>query len=142
MPNMKVENKLVDISLRSALEKQGYKLTPERQHGETGVDILATKNSEQIHIEVIGYKLKGETRSKDFFEVFFRAVSRLNDGAKKCVIALPCQWKKGFSRRVANYKIAWERIGKAFPEVEIWFVDVDMQSYEIMKWCDCLKQFP
>ena len=48
------------------LEKDGYSLSRERRHGETGVDIIARKGTEEIHIEVIGYKSSGPARAKDF----------------------------------------------------------------------------
>ena len=75
--------------LRTILSNEGYQLSPMRNHGETGVDIIAKKDNQKLHIEVIGYKRHGSTRAKDFYEVFFRSISRLKDGAIRCVIAMP-----------------------------------------------------
>ncbi|MCH8907529.1 MAG: hypothetical protein IH840_10605 [Candidatus Heimdallarchaeota archaeon] len=95
---------------------------------------LSSKNNEDLHIEVIGYKKTGPARAKDFYEIFFRAVSRLNNGAQNCVIALPKQFGVGLPARAGQHRVAWERIGEAFPELEIWLVDVDKGSYKKTSW--------
>ena len=77
-----------DDCFRSILSHEGFNLTPKRAYGQTGVDIVARKEEHAYHIEVIGYKQAGPARAKDFYESFFRAVSRLNDGAKHVVLAL------------------------------------------------------
>lgn len=129
-----IKNSECESCLRELLIDDGFKLSPQRASGETGVDILAFKNNEDWHIEVIGYKKSGPARAKDFYEVFFRAVSRLNDGAQNCVIALPKQFGVGLPARAGHHRVAWERIGKAFPELEFWLVDVDKGSYEKTSW--------
>ncbi len=88
-----------------------------------------TAGGAEIHIEVIGYKSSGPVRAKDFYESFFRAVSRLSDGADRCVIALPHLFKKGLPARAGQHGEAWRRLGDAFPELEIWLVNVDEDSY-------------
>ena len=134
-----IKNKEVEKSLRHILESEGYKLEiPERKYGETGVDIIASKDGEEWHIEVIGYKKSPPARSKDFYEVFFRSISRLKDGAKNVVIALPERFRKGLPQRVQQYGIAWQRIGTAFPELEIWFVDIENNKLKKTKWSDCM----
>ncbi len=100
---------------------------------------MATKDRETFHIEVIGYKSSGPARARDFYEVFFRAVSRLNDGAKHCVIALPKQAERGLPQRAKQHKIAWKRIGDAFPELEIWLIDVEKKTYKKTRWKSWLK---
>lgn len=113
-------NKDVEKALRYFLQDNGYKLEiPERKFGETGVDIIASKDGEKWHIEVIGFKESPPARSKDFYEVFFRAISRLKDGAGHIVIALPDRFRNGLPQRVRQYGIGWQRIGNAFPELEI-----------------------
>jgi hypothetical protein len=47
-----VKNKDVEKSLRERLEAEGYTLNEPKDHGETGVDILATKDEEAFHINV------------------------------------------------------------------------------------------
>lgn len=129
-----VKNSECESCLRKLLINEGFKLSLQRASGETGVDILASKNNEDLHIEVIGYKKTGPARAKDFYEIFFRAVSRLNNGAQNCVIALPKQFGVGLPARAGQHRVAWERIGKAFPELEIWLVDVDKGSYKKTSW--------
>lgn len=118
---------------------EGFKLSPQLGNGELGVDIIASKRTIRYHIEVIGYKKSGPARSRDFYEVFFRAISRLNDGANKLVIALPIQFRVGFPSRVNQYRIGWERISKVIPELSIWFVDNEKHYYERTTWRKCLK---
>jgi len=133
MPSV-VKNADAERCLRGILRSQGYELSPERQFGETGVDIIARGHDDTFHIEVIGYKSSGPARAKDFYESFFRAVSRLKDGAERCVIAMPCNAKRGLPARARQYGQAWTRIGDAFPELEIWLIDVDDESLERSTW--------
>lgn len=129
-----VKNEDAEKCLRELLKAEGYELNEPKKQGETGVDILATKGEETFHIEVIGYKSSGPERAKDFYQVFFRAVSRLNEGATHCVIAIPKQAAKGLPLRAQQHRIAWERIEKTFPELEIWLVDVENRTYERTGW--------
>lgn len=115
MPSL-VPNSAVEDVLRGILKKDGCSLSPKRSMGQTGVDIVATKGNESWHIECIGYKSSGPARAKDFYESFFRIVSRLNDGAKHLIIALAIQAKVGLPARARQHQIAWNRIAEAFPE--------------------------
>lgn len=133
MPSI-VKNADAENCLRSTLQSEGYELSPERQYGETGVDVIARRGTDTFHIEVIGYKKSGPARAKDFYESFFRAVSRLKDGARKCVIAMPINAKRGLPARANHYGEAWIRIGRAFPELEIWLIDVEKKTIERSKW--------
>src|SRR5712692_4505486 len=72
-----VSSKEVEAVLRSLLETQGYRVSAERGYGETGTDIVAEKGTEVLHIEAIAFKSSPPARSKDFYEAFFRAVSRI-----------------------------------------------------------------
>lgn len=38
--------------------------------------------------------------------------------------------------RAKQYGVAWKRIGDAFPELEVWLVDVQGKKYEVHKWND------
>lgn len=133
MPS-KVSNADVEDCLRRRLIDEGYSLTPKRSHGQTGVDILASNGHERYHIEVVGYKDSGPARAKDFFEAFFRAVSRLNDDATHCVIALSALAEAGLPARAGQHRRAWLRIAGAFPELEIWLVDTTTQKYRRTTW--------
>ncbi|MDP3999257.1 MAG: hypothetical protein Q8P76_01520 [bacterium] len=137
-----VSNQKTEAALRDSLEKKGgFKLSRQLKNGETGPDIIAIENnSKEFYIEVIGYKKSPPARSRDFYTVFFGAISRIKDGAKHCVIALPDLFEIGLPARVRQYgRLAWQRIGQAFPELEIWLVDVDKKEYKKTKWNDWLK---
>ena len=135
-----ITNPGTENCLRKLLKKEGYTLSDAKACGETGTDIIAIRNNEELYIEVIGYKNKGPSRAKDFYEVFFRAVSRLNNkNCKHCIIALPVNFKIGLPQRVKQHEVAWHRIGKAFPELEIWLVDTINNRYCKTLWEDWLK---
>ena len=123
---------------RDCLAAEGFVLSPPRANGQTGVDILAKKGGESWHVEVIGYKKAGPSRAKDFYEAFFRATSRLNDGAKHCVIALASEARVGLPARARQHAEAWKRLGRAFPELEIWLVDVSDRKYSRHNWLEWL----
>lgn len=125
-----VSNADVETCLREILTGEGFRLNSPRAHGQTGVDIIATnKDSETYHIEVVGYKAAGPARAKDFFEGFFRAISRLNDNAKHCVLAVSHLAATGLPARARQHRVAWLRIADAFPELEVWLVNVEQRAY-------------
>jgi len=138
MPSL-INSADTEAVLRALLTNEGFNLTNVRMNGETGVDILATRGDETIHIEVIAFKSSGPARSRDFFQAFFRAVSRIEDGATRCVIALPSRWENGLPVRAKQYGTAWTRIGNAFPELEIWCVQCKSPNYTVTKWNDWLS---
>ena len=138
MPSI-TKSSATEKTLRSLLTREGYHLSKTRLNGETGVDILATRSNRDIHVEVIGFKSSPPARSRDFMQSFFRAVSRIKDGASRCVIALPSRWKNGLPQRARQYGSAWRRIGRAFPELEIWLVDSAERTYSESKWNDWLS---
>src|SRR4030042_1111681 len=130
-----VTNTEAENCLRELLKKEGYKLSSKRGLGKLGSDIKATKNSEDWYIEVIGFKEQGPERVKDFYEAFFQVISRLNNkDCKHCIIAMPESSRKSLPIRAKIYKVAWERIAKAFPELEIWLVDVENKKYQRTPW--------
>ncbi len=129
-----LSNENVEDCLRQILQGEGYALSPKKTRGETGVDILATKDSQQYHIEVIGFKSSPSARAYDFYQIFFRAVSRLNQDAKHCIIGLPKRFEDGLPARASQHRTAWERIGRAFPELEIWLIDTDAKMYRRTSW--------
>lgn len=130
-----ISNVDAERCLRACLEAEGYKLSSPRKNGETGVDLIAQKGNKRHYIEVIGFKKSPPARSKDFYEIFFRAVSRLKDGAKSIVIALPERFGNGLNQRASQYGEAWKRIGDAFPELEIWLVNCEQPySYKRTTW--------
>lgn len=120
--------------VRAELERRGYALSAERGFGETGTDIIAQRNNEALHIEAIAFKKSPPARAKDFYESFFRAVSRLDAKATRCIIALPSRFRMGLPQRAKAIGPAWRRIGNAFPELEIWLVDVSLHVIKETKW--------
>ena len=127
----------VESVLRRLLPQQGYVLhNLPRGRGETGADIIAKKHGRITAIECIGFQEVPPLRSKQFYEAFFRAVSRLNDGAHECIMALPMRFGRGMNRRARHYGVAWKRIAEAFPELQIWLVDTDRWAYEAHHWGD------
>jgi len=139
MPSI-VTSEATEKALRELLANEGYVLSEIRAYGETGTDILARKGGEKICIEVIGYKKSPPARAKDFFESFFRAISRIKDGPGNCVIALPSQFRVGLPARAKQYGEAWTRIGNAFPELEIWLIDTQARSRTLTRWNDWLSK--
>jgi hypothetical protein len=137
MPSL-IQNALVEAALRQALLRDGYVLSPQRSHGQTGVDIIAKSADEAWYIECIGYKRSPPARAKDFYESFFRVTSRLNDGATHLVIALASRAKLGLPARARQHRVAWERIAATFPELEIWLVNVEQQTYSRHTWREWL----
>ncbi len=139
---MAIANQNVENALRLCLVAEGYTLSTMRKNGETGVDVLAEKPGEELFIEVIGFKDSPPARSKDFYEVFFRAISRLNDGATRLVIALPERFSWGLRQRAAVYGPAWARLGATFPELEVWLVNHNDPSYRRTTWAEWLPPNP
>jgi len=140
---LSVSSEKVENVLRKLLPQEGYVLkNPPRRWGETGADILAQKEGSRTAIECIGFQDVPPLRSKQFYEAFFRAISRLKTGAKKCVIALPERFGRGMGRRARQYGVAWSRIAQAFPELEIWLVDTNKCGYISTKWGDWPTEKP
>ncbi|MFC2159986.1 hypothetical protein ACFLQS_04655, partial [Actinomycetota bacterium] len=72
---------------------------------------------------------------KDFYEIFFKSLSRLNNkDCDHCIIAIPESLRKFLYIRAKIYKVAWERITEAFPELEIWLVDIENKKYQKTSW--------
>lgn len=134
-----VTNQKTEKTLRRILQNEGHALNTLRKYGETGVDILAPRRRTKLFIEVIGHKSRAPARSKDFYESFFRAVSRVNEAAARCIIAMPSLVARGLPQRARHYGGAWKRIGESFPELEIWPVDTKAKTFSATRWNDWLK---
>jgi|SRR5208283_4391065 len=129
-----ISAKDVETVLRATLAREGYEISKERGYGETGTDIVAQRGSENLHIEAVAFKQSPPARAKDFYEVFFRAVSRLQNAATLCVIALPSRFGMGLRQRAKAIGPAWRRIGHSFPELEIWLVNTTEGSIKRTDW--------
>jgi hypothetical protein len=136
-----VANESVVDALRAVLQRQGYKVSPKRPFGAQGADVVADKNDEKLVAEVIGYKSAGPSRRSDFAVAFWVAIGRVDEypGAK-VAIALPSQFERGLGARLDSRRGAWERVGKAFPELEIWLVDVVNQNFKRCPWIQFLSE--
>jgi hypothetical protein len=134
MPSI-ITNIETENCLRELLKKEGYKLSNKTGLDKLGSDIKATKNSQDWHIEVIGFEESSLERVKDFYQAFFQSISRLNNkDCRHCIIAMPARSRKSLPIRAKIYKVAWERIAKVFPELEIWLVDVENKKYQRTSW--------
>jgi hypothetical protein len=129
-----ISAKDVETVLRAALTREGYEISKQRGCGETGTDIIAHRGSENLHIEAVAFKQSPPARAKDFYEVFFRAVSRLQNAATLCVIALPSRFGMGLAQRAKAIGPAWCRSGDSFPELKIWLVDTIEGSIKRTDW--------
>ena len=129
-------NEETEDTLRVFLQSRNFVLSPKlKVSGENGTDIIASKPGHPTyHIEVIGYKRSSPARSRDFYEAFFRCLSRLKIGADKVVLACPFSFSLGLEQRVKNIGDAWLRLGKCFPELELWFVDPKGTSISYGSW--------
>ena len=134
---LSVKGEQVESILRKLLPRQGYKLLNKpRKWGETGADIIAQKGDIRVSIECIGFQEVPPLRSKQFYEGFFRTISRLKNGATRCMLALPIRFKNGMNQHARHYGEAWNRIGNAFQELEVGFVDIEENAYEEHRWND------
>jgi len=130
----------VERALRKRLVGEGYALNKRLPSGALGADVIARRGNEAIFIEVIGFDTSPPRRSKDFYESFFRAVSRLNnEGATSVVIALPSRFARGLKQRANHYGVAWGRIANAFPELSIWLIDTEGEMYQRHSWGEWLE---
>lgn len=130
----------VDEAVRQVLVADGFQVSESKANGETGVDLLATRPGKTWHIETIAYKVAPWQRSYDFYASFFRAMSRLKDGATSIAIALPADFGTGLAQRASHYGEGWRRIGDAFPELEIWLVDCATPTITRSSWSSWLQK--
>lgn len=131
-------NSEVEAELIKYLIENKYKISESKTNGQTGEDLIATKGDEILIFEIIGYKKSAPARSKDFYEVFFRAISRIDKFTNcKIIIALPFQFSVGMKQRQEHYGKSWYKLGETFPELEIWYIDINSISRH--SWNDPLK---
>jgi hypothetical protein len=131
----------IENFLRELLKSKGYKLSSKKGLGKLGPDIKATRGKKDWYIEIIGFDQSGPERVEEFYNAFFRSVSRLNNrDCKHIVIAMPEESRKSLPIRAKIYEVAWKRIAKVFPELEIWLVDIVNQKYQKTSWIYWLKR--
>jgi hypothetical protein len=132
-----IEAKQVDQVIRRYLQEKGCMLSYPKKSGETGVDITATCGKSTWLIEVIGFQSHPPTRSREFYEAFFRVISR-DKGNPDDVLAigLPKRFKDGMRQRKKQYAGAWLKLGRAFPTLRLWYVDTENSKVEEYPWSD------
>lgn len=132
-----VEAKQVEQVIRNYLERKGCMLSYPKKSGETGVDIIATRGDSTWLVEVIGFQSHPPTRSREFYEAFFRVISRDKGNPDDILaIGLPKRFKNGIRQRKSQYAVAWPKLGKAFPNLQLWYVDIESGTVEEYPWSD------
>jgi len=130
-----VQAKDVEQLVRRHLKEEGCTLSLPKKRGETGADITARCGKSTRFVEVIGFQSHPPTRSREFYEAFFRVISRDRDNPDDAlVLALPKRFKDGMRQRKQQYPIAWEKLGKAFPNLRFWYVDTQSNIVEEYPW--------
>jgi hypothetical protein len=103
-------------------------------NGQLGPDWIWRDGLILYHFEAIAFSdrtatgtLKRGKNQADFWKAFSQAISRLNPASRwgsadRIVIAVPSEFLAGWSSRVGQIgRAVWDRIGLAFPELEVWF---------------------
>ena len=130
-----VANRRVEEVLRSYLKAEGCTLSVSKKQGETGADIVAKRGEFTWIVEAIGFQDKPPVRSREFYEAFFRVISRDRDVSNHIlVLGLPMRFKQGMRQRMQQYPVAWGKLGKVFSSLQIWYVDTEMNTVEERPW--------
>ncbi len=130
-----VEASHVEGVIRKYLEENGHNLSSPRKYGETGADITAEREESTCFVEIIGFQSHPPTRSREFYEAFFRVISRdRNNPHDTLVLALPKRFKDGMSQRKQHYAFAWDKLGKTFTNLKLWYVDTENDEVAEYHW--------
>ena len=130
-----VEASRVEQVIRKYLEDRECQLSTPKKLGETGPDIVAKSGKSTWFVEVIGFQEKPWIRSREFYEAFFRIISRDRGNPEDVlIIGLPKPFKDGMKQRKQQYPVAWEKLGKAFPNLRLWYVDTEQDTLEEYSW--------
>lgn len=130
-----VEATDVERVIRKYLKESGYSLSSPRNYGQTGADIIAKFGESTCFVEIIGFQSHAPIRSREFYEAFFRVISRdRNNPQDSLVLALPKRFKDGMRQRKQHYSVAWNKMGEAFPNLKLWYVNTDEDTVEEYQW--------
>jgi len=125
----------VEQVVRKYLEDKGCSISSYKRKGETGPDIKATRGKYTWFVEAIGFEEHPWIRSREFYEAFFRVISRdTNSSNETLVLALPRRFKDGMRQRTRNYPVAWAKLGRTFSNLRIWYVDTEEGTVEEYQW--------
>lgn len=134
MPELVTAGEVEEV-IRKHLGELECKMSSVKKWGETGADIIATRDESTWYIEVIGFHSNKSVRSRKFYEAFFRVISRdRNNPNDFLIIGLPMRFKDGMRQRKQQYSVAWEKLGKAFPNLRLWYVDTEQDTLEEYFW--------
>ena len=134
MPELVTAGEVEEV-IRKHLGELECKMSSVKKWGETGADIIATRDESTWYIEVIGFHSNTSVRSRKFYEAFFRVISRdRNNPNDFLIIGLPMRFKDGMRQRKQQYSVAWEKLGKAFPNLRLWYVDTEQDTLEEYFW--------
>ena len=129
----------VENTIRRYLKRQNFVLSDTKQRGETGCDLVATRGSERVFIEIIGFQSVPPIRSREFYELFFRTISRDTGRSEdRLVMALPARFAIGMAQRKQQYGVAWNKIGAAFPNLAMWYVNTVTGHVKECTWSECV----
>jgi hypothetical protein len=129
----------VETVVRRYLLAKGFNLSEAKKSGETGCDLIANKGEERLLIEIIGFQSVPPIRSREFYELFFRTISRdENKEGDRLVMALPARFANGMAQRRKHYGISWQKLGASFPNLEIWYVDTAKSGVTECNWLECV----
>lgn len=90
--------------------------------------IHISEDGKRYYFETIAFSAGSGKNQSDFWKAFAQAISRLNLSSQwghpdYVVLALPGDFLSGWKQRVAIHgEDVWQRIGNAFPQLQIWFV--------------------
>lgn len=133
-----LEAEVIEKVIRKYLELKGCTMSPSKTRGQIGPDIVAKRNNYTWFIEVIGFQEAPPIRSREFYEAFFRVISR--DRGKPnndiLVLGLSRRFKAGMKQRMNQYPVAWRKLGEAFPNLCIWYVDHENNKVEECPWSE------
>ena len=140
MSTSKTNSEMENV-LRDLLKDEGYKLTKRTGLEKLSSDIKVSLDDGGLYIEIIENEEPGVKKNIDFYQAFFKALSRLNNkNCKHIIIAMLESSRKNLPIRAKIHKVAWKRIAEAFTELEIWLVDTVNKKYQKTSWIYWLKQ--
>jgi hypothetical protein len=127
-------------TLEAWFRTAGHQVLANNARGDRpGPDYVVQVGERRVAVEVIGHKHNGVSRTNDFRSAFFQLLTRLDDPAGtpgRLALAMPIVHVRGSRDRRTGMNAAWERIGEAFPELEVWYLDMRKRDVYPVTWAD------